>query len=355
VRRTRLEGEREAGHLRGDPQGAARRPARQHRPAGGRDARAGEPPYLGARGIKFWPHPGSALAKKGGKWIISAELVETTRLFARCIARIEPEWVEEVGAHLLRRSTFEPHWSKSRGETVAWERGVIHGLTLYAKRACSTARSIRCWRANCSSAKALVNGDVTDIALKQMKFLQHNLDLVAQIERLEEKQRRQDLLVDESLIHAFYDSIVPAEVIDLRSFDAGAATPSAKTEAAVPDARTVDAARGGRRQQRALSGEDGSAGPAAQAGVPARAGAADDGVTLTVPLAILNQIPAARLDWLVPGLIEEKVLQLAKTVPPKLRHRLQPVAGVRRRLRRAGRHDRPNRWSRRWRAPSNCG
>ena len=292
------------------------------------DARAGEPPYLGARGIKFWPHPGSALAKKGGKWIISAELVETTRLFARCIARIEPEWIEEVGAHLLRRSTYEPHWSKSRGETVAWERGVIHGLTLYAKRAVQYGKSDPALARELLIREGLVNGDVTDIALKQMKFLQHNLDLVAQIERLEEKQRRQDLLVDESLIHAFYDSIVPAEVIDLRSFERW----RRDAERENPKRLYLTREQLMRHEAAGVSSERFPAkmdllGQRLRLEYRHEPGAADDGVTLTVPLAILNQIPAARLDWLVPGLIEEKVLQLAKSVPPKLRHRLQPVAG----------------------------
>ncbi|MCQ9373049.1 ATP-dependent RNA helicase HrpA [Methyloversatilis sp. XJ19-13] len=292
------------------------------------DARAGEPPYLGARGIKFWPHPGSALAKKGGKWIMTAELVETTRLFARCIARIEPEWVEEVGAHLLRRSTYEPHWSKSRGETVAWERSVIHGITLYAKRAVQYGKTDPVLARELLIREGLVNGDVTDIALKQMKFLQHNLDLIAQIERLEEKQRRQDLLVDESLIHAFYDSIVPADVIDLRGFERW----RRDAERENPKLLYLTREQLMRHEAAGVSSERFPAkmdllGQRLKLEYRHEPNAADDGVTLTVPLTLLNQIPAARLDWLVPGLIEEKVLQLAKTIPPKLRHRLQPVAG----------------------------
>ncbi len=292
------------------------------------DARAGEPPYLGARGIKFWPHPGSALAKKGGKWIMCAELVETTRLFARCIARIEPEWVEEVGAHLIRRSTYEPHWSKSRGETVAWERGVIHGITLYAKRAVQYGKTDPVLARQLLIREALVNGDVSDVALKQMKFLQHNLDLIAQIERLEEKQRRQDLLVDESLIEAFYDSIVPADVIDLRGFERW------RRDAERDNPKLLHLTREQlmRHEAAGVSSERFPAkmdllGQRLKLEYRHEPNAADDGVTLTVPLTLLNQIPAARLDWLVPGLIEEKVVQLAKTIPPKLRHRIQPISG----------------------------
>jgi ATP-dependent helicase HrpA len=292
------------------------------------DARAGEPPYLGARAIKYWPHPGSALAKKGGKWIMCAELVETSRLFARCIARIEPEWVEEVGAHLIRRSTYEPHWSKSRGETVAWERGVIHGITLYAKRAMQYGKTDPVLARELLIREGLVNGDVTDVALRQMKFLQHNLDLVAQIERLEEKQRRQDLLVDESLIHAFYESVVPVDVIDLRSFERW----RRDAERENPKLLHLTREQLMRHEAAGVSSERFPAkmdllGQRLKLEYRHEPGAADDGVTLTVPLTLLNQIPANRLDWLVPGLIEEKVLQLAKTIPPRLRHRLQPVAG----------------------------
>ncbi len=292
------------------------------------DARAGEPPYLGARGIKFWPHPGSSLAKKSAKWIMCGELVETTRLFARCLARIEPEWVEEVGAHLIRRSTYEPHWSKSRGETVAWERGVIHGITLYAKRAVQYGRTDPALARQLLIREALVNGDVSDIALKQMKFLQHNLDLVAQIERLEEKQRRQDLLVDESLIEAFYDSILPADVIDLRSLERW----RRDAERENPKRLYLTREQLMRHEAAGVSSERFPAkmdllGQKLKLEYRHDPNAADDGVTLTVPLTLLNQIPAARLDWLVPGLIEEKVVQLAKTIPPKLRHRIQPISG----------------------------
>jgi ATP-dependent helicase HrpA len=96
--------------------------------------------YLGARGIRFWPHPGSALAKKAGRWIVAAELVETTRLYARCLAKIEPEWLEEVGAHLVRRHVYDPHWEKKTGQVRAWERGTLHGLVLYAKRPVTYSR-----------------------------------------------------------------------------------------------------------------------------------------------------------------------------------------------------------------------
>ena len=90
--------------------------------------------YLGARGIRFYIHPGSALLKKAGRWIVAAELVETSRLFARCIAKIEPEWLEQVGGHLIRRHVYEPHWEKGPGQVVAWERVTLHGLMLHAKR-----------------------------------------------------------------------------------------------------------------------------------------------------------------------------------------------------------------------------
>ncbi|HNQ76623.1 MAG TPA: DUF3418 domain-containing protein, partial [Pseudothauera hydrothermalis] len=175
--------------------------------------------YQGARGIRFWPHPGSALAKKGGKWVMAAELVDTTRLFARCLARIEPEWVEEVGAHLLRRHVFEPHWSKRNGAVRAWERGTVHGLVLYARRGVSYRDIDPALCRELFIREGLVQGELPDEAVRAMPFLRHNLKLVAEIERLEHKSRRPDVLVDEALIYAFYDAKLPPEAVDLVSFE----------------------------------------------------------------------------------------------------------------------------------------
>ncbi len=289
-----------------------------------------EPHYLGARGIKFFIHPGSALAKKAGRWIVAAELVETSRLFARCVARIEPEWLEEVGAHLLRRHVFEPHWEKQAGQVVAFERVTLHGLVLHAKRRIHYGP--RCPQFDARLAReifirhALVQGEVTEDWLRKWAFLRHNRALVAEIERLEHKSRRPDVLVDEELIHAVFDARVPAEIVTLAAFDKW----RREAEAREPRLLFLE------REQLMPHEADGittaalpplfeAAGRRWRLEYRHDPGAADDGVTLTVPLPDLNRVPETRCEWLVPGLLEEKVVALLRTLPQKYRHRLQPL------------------------------
>ncbi|MBL8443091.1 MAG: ATP-dependent RNA helicase HrpA, partial [Zoogloeaceae bacterium] len=283
--------------------------------------------YLGARGIRFWPHPGSALAKKAGKWLVCAELVETSRLFGRCIARIEPEWLEEVGAHLLRRQVSEPHWSKASGAVRAWERGTLHGLTLYARRGVAYRDIDPALCRELMIREGLVQGEIAEGSLRAMPFLQHNLRLIAEIERLEHKSRRPDVLVDDELIFAFYDARVPESVVDLASFEAW----RKQAEKDAPKCLHLQREQLMRHEAEGITTERFPAsfevlGQRLRLSYLHQPGDADDGVTLTVPLAMLNQIPANRCEWLVPGLLEEKVTALLKTVPQRHRHRLQPMA-----------------------------
>src|SRR6185436_9877682 len=163
--------------------------------------------YTGARGIKFWVHPGS-WTKKPGKWIVAAELVETTRLFARTVAAVEPRWLEEVGGHLLKRSRGDPHWEKDRGEVVALERGTLYGLPVYVNRRVPFASYDPDLARDVFIRAALVEGDFDTRA----PFFAHNRRLLADIERLEHKSRRPDILVDDELIHAFYEERIPREI-----------------------------------------------------------------------------------------------------------------------------------------------
>ena len=282
--------------------------------------------YLGARGIRFWPHPGSALAKKAGRWIVAAELVETTRLYARCLAKIEPEWLEEVGAHLVKRHVYDPHWEKKSGQVRAWERGTLHGLVLYAKRPVTYSRIDPTLARELFIREGLVQGELPDEMARHARFFQHNRKLVRDIEQLEHKTRRQDVLVDEDLIFAFYDAQIPAEVVDVASFerwrkDAERDEPKrlclTREQLMRHDAAGVTSERFPPQME-----IHGQRYPLAYHFEP---GAEDDGVTLTVPVAALNQVPALRCEWLVPGLLGQKAAQFVKTLPQKYRHRLQPV------------------------------
>ncbi|WP_345793135.1 ATP-dependent RNA helicase HrpA [Thauera sp. JM12B12] len=282
--------------------------------------------YLGARGIKFWPHPGSALAKKAGKWIMAAEQVETSRLFGRCIARIEPEWVEEVGGHLVKRQVFEPHWSKSSGAVRAWERGTLYGLVIYPRRGVAYRDIDPALCRELLIREGLVQGEIAEGPARAMAFLAHNQRLVAEIERLEHKSRRPDVLVDEALIEAFYDSKIPQDVCDV----AGLERWRKKAENTEPKLLHLSREQLMRHEAEGVTTDRFPPalevlGQKLKLSYLHQPGEADDGVTLTVPLAMLNQIPANRCEWLVPGLLEEKVAALMKTVPQKHRHRLQPV------------------------------
>jgi len=281
-----------------------------------------EPYYLGAREIKFYIASNSVLAKKGAKWVVAAELVETTRLYARCVARIEPEWLEEVGAHLIKRHYFDPHWEKKAAQVAAWERSTLYGLIINPKKrvhygpmnvAESRAVFIR---------QALVTGEFNT----QAPFFAHNQKLIHDIEALEHKARRPDVLVDEELIFAFYDSRIPPHIHNGAAFEAW------RKEAERDKPRLLFLQRDDLMRHEAAGITTDQFPPQLVMNNVSYAlayhfapGKSDDGVTITVPQALINQVSAARCEYLVPGLLAEKVAQLVKSLPQKLRRNLVPV------------------------------
>ncbi|HYD56777.1 MAG TPA: ATP-dependent RNA helicase HrpA [Burkholderiales bacterium] len=280
-----------------------------------------ESSYLGARGIKFWVHPGS-WTKKPGKWIVAAELVETTRLYARTVAGIEPKWLEELGAHLLKRSQENPHWEKSRGEVVALERAALYGLPVYQNRRVPFAPIDAKRAREIFIRSALVEGELDTRA----PFFAHNRRLVSDIERLEHKSRRPDILVDDELIHAFYEARIPEDVHDAAGLEAW------RRRAEAPNPKLLFLSREDLMRHEAAGVTTENFPAFLQLG-PNRfvleyhfePGTARDGVTMTVPLALLNQVPQGRTEWLVPGLLKEKVRAYSKSMPQRLRHKLGPL------------------------------
>ena len=172
--------------------------------------------YLGARAIKFYPHPGAHLVKKPGRWIVAAELVETTRLFGRGIAAIEPQWLEQVGAHLLKKQLLDPHWEKKVAEVNALERATLYGIVIYSGRRVNYSRVDLPGAREIFIREALVGGQWET----KLPFLAANHKLITQVEDLEHKARRQDVLVDDELIYAFYDQQLPADVCSGFTFEA---------------------------------------------------------------------------------------------------------------------------------------
>src|SRR5256712_2998731 len=275
--------------------------------------------YTGARGIKFWVHPGS-WTRKPGKWLVAAELVETTRLFARTVANVRPKGLGEPGAHLLKRDRHDPHWERSRAQVVALERGTLYGLPVYANRRVDFASFDAALSRGIFIRSALVEGDFETRA----PFFAHNRRLVVEIERLEHKSRRPDILVDEELIHAFYDARVPQGISSGADFDKW----RKDAERKLP--RLLYLSRDDLMRHRAAGITTDNFPPALQLGPNRLAleylfepGSPRDGVTMSVPLALLNQVPAARTEWLVPGLLKENLKAPAKTNPPPLRHKLR--------------------------------
>src|SRR5688572_7037591 len=274
--------------------------------------------YTGARGIKFWVHPGS-FVKKPGRWIMAGELVETTRLYARRVAAIEQKWLEELGAHLLKRDRQEPHWEKSRGQVVALERATLYGLPVYAGRKVNFGPLDPQRSREIFIRAALVEGDFDSRA----PFFAHNRRLAADIERLEHKARRPDILVDDELVHAFYDQRVAQDVHNAVAFE----TWRKEAERADPKLLYLRREDLMRHQAAGITTENFPhelrLGPSTfKLEYQFEPGSSRDGVTMTVPVALLNQVPAARSEWLVPGLLKEKVRALAKSMPQRLRHKL---------------------------------
>jgi ATP-dependent helicase HrpA len=277
--------------------------------------------YTGARGIKFRVHPGSG-TKKPGKWIVAAELVETTRLYARTVATIDAQWLEELGAHLLKRHRDNPHWEKNRAQVVALERGTLYGLPVYTQRRVHYGPHDPALARDLFIRSALVEGEFDTRA----PFFAHNRRLVHEIERMEHKQRRPDILVDDELIRAFYDARIPEGIHNGADFEKW----RKDAEAANPKLLHLKREDLMRHEAAGITTENFPH----ELVLGANAFALDyhfdprsprDGVTLTVPVALLNQVPQARCEWLVPGLLKEKVRALAKSMPQRLRHRLGPL------------------------------
>ncbi|WP_298013225.1 ATP-dependent RNA helicase HrpA [uncultured Aquabacterium sp.] len=278
--------------------------------------------YLGARGIKFWKHPGANLSKKPGRWILAAELVETTKLYGRGIANIDAHWLVFMGQHLLKKQLLEPHWEKKAAEVVALERATLYGLVVYNNKRVNyglvNAREAR----EIFIREALVGQEWET----RLPFLAHNRKLIAQVEQLEHKSRRQDVLVDDELIHAFYDAQIPPDVMSGHSFErwyrhASRENPKllylSREELMRHEAAGITSAAFPKVIR--LGGVD------CAATYLHEPGDARDGVTVTVPIFALNQVGDERGEWLVPGMLKDKVLALVKSLHQKPRARLVPL------------------------------
>ncbi|HEY9522892.1 MAG TPA: ATP-dependent RNA helicase HrpA [Thermopolyspora sp.] len=277
--------------------------------------------YIGARNAHFAIFPGSALFKKQPRWVMSAELVETSRLWARINAKIEPEWVEPLAQHLVKRTYSEPHWEKTQGAVMAYEKVTLYGVPIVAQRKVNYGRIDPELSRDLFIRNALVEGDWDT----HHQFLRENRKLLEEVEELENRARRRDILVDDEALYDFYDGRIPADVVSGRHFDSW----WKKARRADPDLLTFSP------EMLVNEGADISArdypdvwrqnGQRMHLTYQFEPGADADGVTVHVPLQVLNQVDDAGFDWQIPGLREDLLTALIRSLPKQLRRNFVPA------------------------------
>jgi ATP-dependent helicase HrpA len=278
--------------------------------------------FLGARQRRFWVHPSSVIGRKKPNWIMAAELVETTKLFARMVAKIEPDWIEPLAKHLTKTNHFEPHWEKKRGQVVAFEQVTLYGMIVVARRPVHFGPIDPSASRELFIREGLVRGEM----LSRAKALTANRELLELFDELEAKARRRDIIADEDTLFAYYDVRVPQDIYQTASFESWYKRESVKD----PQLLVM-------RDEDVLA-RDASEVTAAQYPDHLRIGELQlsleyhfepnhprDGVTLRVPAPLLPQLRAERLDWLVPGLIEAKAVALVRNLPKAIRKNFVPV------------------------------
>ncbi|MBW4933357.1 ATP-dependent RNA helicase HrpA [Marinobacter sp. F4206] len=278
--------------------------------------------YLATRNRKVLIFPGSKVAKTGPKWIVATEIVETSRVFARMVAAIQPEWIEPLAAHVIKHHYFEPHWEQKRAQVMGYEKVTLYGLDVVPKRRIAYSKIDPEECRNLFIRRALVEGDYQSKA----PFIARNREMLDSVENLEKKTRRRDLLVDDEALVAFYDERLPQDIVSGRHFESWWKSLSVDqlkslelTEEDILQ-RPVDD-RAGDLYPDYLEWE-GVRYPLSYEFEPT---SERDGVTLQVPLMALKQIPSRRLEWLVPGLLREKCVALVKGLPKSLRRNFVPV------------------------------
>lgn len=278
--------------------------------------------YTGARGTRHFIHPGSALFKPKPKWIMAAEQVETTKVYARTVAKIEPDWIESVGKHLIKSQYYDPHWERKAARAAVHERTLLFGLTIQA------GRKIPYENVDAPAARelfirsALVQMDYDSKA----PFFLHNLKLLEEADYLQQKGRRVDLLVDEAWLYRFFDERIPADVVNGVSFETWRKSAERRNPALLKLTR-ADITQKEDASLDGLNFPDSLTTGSLQLRLEYRfePGHEDDGVTAIIPLHLLNQVEPGPFRWLVPGLLREKLIALIKSLPKTWRIHFVPV------------------------------
>lgn len=278
--------------------------------------------YLGARSAKFAIFPGSALFKKQPRFVMSAELVETSRLWARVNARVEPEWIEPLAQHLLKRTYSEPHWEKDQAAVMAYERVTLYGVPIVAQRKINFGRIDQEASRDLFIRNALVEGDWRT----QHQFFHDNRKLLGEVEELEHRARRRDILVDDETLFDFYDQRIPEHVVSGAHFDSW----WKHKRRDEPDALDFERSMLINEKAGAVTKDD-YPDSWRQGKLKFRVtyqfepGADADGVTVHIPLQVLNQVTSEGFDWQIPGLREEVVTELIRSLPKPIRRHYVPA------------------------------
>ncbi|MGX1475788.1 UNVERIFIED_CONTAM: ATP-dependent helicase HrpA [Streptomyces canus] len=285
--------------------------------------------YLGARSAKFAIFPGSALFKKQPRFVMSAELVETSRLWARVNAKIEPEWVEPLAEHLLKRTYSEPHWEKDQAAVMAYEKVTLYGVPIVAQRKVNYGRIDPESSRELFIRNALVEGDWRT----HHKFFADNRKLLSEVEELEHRARRRDIVVDDDTLFDFYDQRVPEHVVSGAHFDSWWKRKRHEQEDYLDFERAMLIRESAEAVTKADYPDSWRQGPLKfRVTYQFEPGADADGVTVHIPLQVLNQVTDEGFDWQIPGLREELVTELIRSLPKPIRRNYVPAPNFARRF-----------------------
>jgi len=286
-----------------------------------------EQDYLGARNSKFLLFPGSGMFKRRPKWVVAAELVETTKLYARIVAEVEPDWIESMAGHLVKRRYAEPRWQKKRGQVTGSETVTLFGLTLIAGRRINYGPLDPAVAREIFIRSALVDGDFETRA----PFWRHNQEVIAALRDQEMRSRQHDSIFDEELLYQFYAARIPAGIYSTAQFERWLRDLS-RTQPKLLHVSEAEIRRSDLIVDKAEFPDhllvNGMALPLEYHFAP---GAEDDGVTLVVPQEVLGQITQEQIDWLVPGLLEERITMMIRSLPKAMRRHCVPVPDFARR------------------------
>jgi len=278
--------------------------------------------YLGARNSQFHIFPGSSLKKGNAKWVMAAQLVETSRLFARMVAKISPEWVEVQAGHLVNRNYSEPHWEKKRGAVMAFESQVLFGITIVSRKKVNYGNVDPKLCREIFIRSALVEGEF----LTRHGFFKQNLSLIAEITALEERSRRRDLLIDDDNLFHFYDERIPQDIVSSRHFDSWWKAQQKNSPTLLELTKEI-------LMQHDASGITEHDYPTTWSQGNLRLpleykfdpGGECDGISVLIPLALLNQVTEKGFDWVIPAYREDKVVALIRSLPKAKRKQFVPA------------------------------